>query len=165
MEVEFTEFVADAGTRLLRFSRLLIPDHGEAEDALQDALLRLARHWHRASSPEAYVRKTLVNLARDRGRRRHLVAVPSESDRAEPAVVSRAGDLSDAIAARQHLDHLLGLLPPKQRITVVLRIVEDLGEAETAQLMGCADGTVKSNLSRALSTLRDHVATRQEANR
>src|SRR3954447_20068732 len=118
-QAEFTAFVGRAGDRLLRFTRLLVLDHGDAEDVLQEALLRLARHWGRAASPEAYVRKTLVNLARDRGRRRHLVPVPAQ-DRAEREPRDPSTDSTDALVARESLDRLLGILPLKQRITVVL---------------------------------------------
>ncbi|WP_157538692.1 MULTISPECIES: SigE family RNA polymerase sigma factor [unclassified Nocardioides] len=156
-EAAFTAFVADAGDRLLRFARMLVLDHGEAEDALQEALTRLARHWHRTVTPEAYARKILLNLARDRGRRRHLVARPTDA-----APETTTGDHADAVAARKQLDMLLAGLPAKQRATVVLRIVEDRSEAETARLLGCAEGTVRSNLSRALASLRGRMGDLQE---
>ncbi|AIY20027.2 RNA polymerase sigma factor [Pimelobacter simplex] len=160
-EAAFTAFVATSGDRLLRFARLLVLDHGEAEDALQEALTRLARHWHRTETPEAYTRTILVNLARDRGRRRHLVPTPAED--VEPERGAPAPDPADALAARRRLDVLLASLPPKQRATVVLRVVEDLSEAETARIMGCAAGTVRSNLSRALGSLRDRLGDSLEA--
>jgi DNA-directed RNA polymerase specialized sigma24 family protein len=81
-EQDFTEFVQAHGDRLLRFARLLVPDAAEAEDLLQTALLRLTRHWSRQlDSPQAYVRATLVNLAKDQGRRSHLVPVPCRPTR------------------------------------------------------------------------------------
>ncbi|GAA0376661.1 SigE family RNA polymerase sigma factor [Micromonospora gifhornensis] len=154
-ERDFTAFVKAHGDRLLRFARLLLPDDAEAEDALQTALLRLTRHWSpRPTTPEAYVRTTLVNLARDRGRRRHLVPVPAETDQQQPCP---AGDHADRIAARAHLDELLAALPPRQRITVVLRVLEGRSEAETADLLGCSVGTVKSNLARGLDKIRTRM--------
>jgi RNA polymerase sigma-70 factor (sigma-E family) len=152
----FTEFVRSHGDRLLRLARLLVPNTADAEDLLQAALLRLARHWSRGLvSPQGYVRIALVNLAKDRGRRRHLVAVPVESD---PGVTVGV-DHADAIASRAQLDQLLAALPPRQRITVVLRVLDGLSEAETAQAMGCAPGTVKSNLSRGLDKIRTALGT------
>ncbi|MEU2612292.1 SigE family RNA polymerase sigma factor [Micromonospora sp. NPDC007271] len=150
-EQDFTEFVRAHGDRLLRFARLLVPDAAEAEDVLQTALLRLTKHWSRQlESPEAYVRAALVNLAKDRGRRSHLVPVPTEA-----ADRSTAGsDHAEAIAARAHLDQILAALPPRQRVTVVLRVIDGLSEAETAAVMRCSPGTVKSNLARGLDKVR-----------
>jgi RNA polymerase sigma-70 factor (sigma-E family) len=151
-EQDFTEFVRAHGDRLLRFARLLVPDAAEAEDVLQTALLRLTRHWsRRLESPEAYVRAALVNLARDRGRRRHLVPVPVQTD---PDLLRTDPDHADAVAARSQLDQVLAALPPRQRVAVVLRVVDGLSEAETAALMRCSPGTVKSNLARGLEKVR-----------
>jgi RNA polymerase sigma-70 factor (sigma-E family) len=151
-EQDFTRFVQAHGDRLLRFARLLVPDAAEAEDVLQTALLRLSRHWlKRLESPEAYVRAALVNLAKDRGRRSHLVPVPAEPDEESPTAAS---DHADAIAARAHLDQVLAAIPPRQRVTVVLRVIDGLSEAETAALMNCSLGTVKSNLARGLDKIR-----------
>jgi RNA polymerase sigma-70 factor (sigma-E family) len=162
-EQDFTEFVRTHGDRLLRFARLLVPDAAEAEDVLQIALLRLTRHWSkRLRSPEAYVRAALVNLAKDRGRRSHLVPVPAESGDEPPVAGS---DPAEAIAARTHLDQLLAALPPRQRVAVVLRVVDGLSEAETAALMRCSVGTVKSNLARGLDKVRAALTRTKETAR
>jgi RNA polymerase sigma-70 factor (sigma-E family) len=158
-EQDFTEFVRAHGDQLLRFARLLVPDPAEAEDVLQTALLRLTRHWsRRLDSPLAYVRTTLVNLAKDRGRRSHLVPVPVEAGAdlptAGPEPMAAGADHAEALVAQARLDELLAALPPRQRVTVVLRIVDGLNEAETAAIMRCSPGTVKSNLSRGLDKVR-----------
>lgn len=147
---DFSAFVRERGDGLLRFARRLIPDAGEAEDALQTALLRMTSHWPK-DDPEAYVRAALLNLAKDRARRRHLVAVPTQEllDGVETDV-----DYADALAAQARLDAVLAVLPPRQRITVVLRVLEGLSESETAVAMGCSPGTVKSNLARGLDKAR-----------
>ncbi|MEV8514362.1 SigE family RNA polymerase sigma factor [Dactylosporangium sp. NPDC051484] len=151
-EQDFTEFVRVNGDQLLRFARLLVPDAAEAEDVLQTALLRLTKHWSRQlESPEAYVRAALVNLAKDRGRRSHLVPVPVQAD---PDLLAAGRDHAEAVAARAHLDQILGALPPRQRVTVVLRVIDGLSEAETAAVMRCSPGTVKSNLARGLLKVR-----------
>jgi RNA polymerase sigma-70 factor (sigma-E family) len=153
-EAAFTAFVRGNGDSLLRFARLLIPDDGDAEEALQVALLRLTRHWaKRIDAPAAYVRATLVNIARDRGRRRHLVPVPVVREPPPGA----APDVADAAEARAELDALLALLPPRQRVTVVLRVLEDRSERDTADLLACSVGTVKSNLARGLQRLRERL--------
>lgn len=149
-EQEFVAFVRERGDVLLRFSRRLIPDAGEAEDALQTALLRLTAHWPK-DHPEAYVRAALVNLAKDRARRRHLVAVPTQVQ-LDGAVIDL--DYADAVEAQARLDDVLSTLPPRQRIAVVLRVLDGLSEAETAAAMGCSPGTVKSNLARGLDKAR-----------
>lgn len=156
-EQAFTAFVREHGAGLLRFARWLIPDAGDAEDALQTALLRLTSQWPK-DNPGAYVRAALVNLAKDRARRSHLVAVPTSVESPERAVDER----DDAAEAQARLDEVLNMLPPRQRVTVVLRVLEGLSEAETAQCMGCSTGTVKSNLARGLDKAR-HALTSHTA--
>ncbi|RYC05457.1 RNA polymerase sigma factor [Nocardioides zhouii] len=157
-EQEFTDFVTHSSPRLLTFAQLLIGDQGEAEDALQVALMRLTRHWHRGlEAPTAYVRQTLVNIARDRARRRHLVPLLTTSGR---SLDGSAVDGPSAVVVREAIDDLLEGLPPRQRVAVVLRVVEGCSEAETAALMRCAPGTVKSNLARGLERLRANHARR-----
>ncbi|WP_309648303.1 sigma-70 family RNA polymerase sigma factor [Nocardioides sp.] len=151
-EQAFAEFVTSSSPRLLAFAQLLIGDRGEAEDALQVALMRLTRHWHREiDAPTAYVRRTLVNIARDRARRRHLVPMLTTSGR---TVEHPAEDQLSMLIVRESIEELLAGLPPRQRVAVVLRVVEGCSEAETAVLMRCAPGTVKSNLARGLERLR-----------
>jgi RNA polymerase sigma factor (sigma-70 family) len=160
-ERSFADFVRARGDALLRYARLLIPDPAEAEDALQVALMRVVRHWpKRLEAPEAYVRAAILNVAKDRSRRRHLVPVP-----AEPAQHStdEERDHGEAIAAGARLERLLQLLPPRQRTTVVLRVIEGLTEAETAAAMDCSAGTVKSNLARGLDKIRDTLAAEMNA--
>jgi RNA polymerase sigma-70 factor (sigma-E family) len=153
-EQAFTEFVRERGSALLRLARLLVPDDREAEDLLQVALLRLSRHWDRnLAAPAAYVRTVLANLAKDHARRRHLVPTPADPD-PDSGHRDTAPDHADAVAARAQLDHVLSSLPPRQRVTVVLRVVEGLSEVETAAVLGVAVGTVKSNLARGLEKAR-----------
>lgn len=147
----FDQFVVARSTALLRTAVLLTAgDRQLAEDLLQTSLLRLARNWPRARAhPEAYVRTVLVNLSRDaaRHRRRRVVELPvaEPPDRPHPAPPSDAPDT--LIAALRDL-------PERQRATVVLRFWEDRSVAETAALLACAEGTVKSNTARALERLR-----------
>ncbi len=152
-EAGFTEFVREHGNGLLRTTRLLVHDPAEAQDVLQTALLRLSRRWP-VEHPHAYVRRSLVNLTRDRFRRRHLVPEPAEArdDRVTPLP-----DHADAHASQAALEELLSLLPAKQRAAVVLRVIEGLSEAEAAAALRCAPGTVASNLSRGLARLRAHL--------
>lgn len=155
-EQEFADFVRERGDRLLRYAHLLVADRAEAEDVLQVALMRVARHWSKPlDAPEAYVRTAILNAVRDRARRRHLVPVPAEPTE---ELSHSDGDHSDALEARSRLEALLGILPARQRATVVLRVIEGLSEAETAAALDCSVGTVKSNLARGLDKVRTVLA-------
>ena len=154
---EFDDFVRERSAALLRMAYALTGDHGHAEDLLQTAMLRTARRWSSArNAPEAYTRQVLVNLCRDRVR--WLRRRPPESALAEATEPPGAADAVDAVAEqvgqRRSLIQALNDLPTAQRHVVVLRFLEDLSVAETAELLGISEGTVKSYTSRALSSLR-----------
>jgi RNA polymerase sigma-70 factor (sigma-E family) len=154
VDQSFTEFVEQRSTDLLRMAYLLTGDRGDAEDLLQTALLRAAQRWSAArQAPVAYLRQILVNLARDRWRRQ------ARRPREEPLVHDhRAGDDGpDQVAQRRVVVHALSRLPIRQREVVVLRFFEDLSIEQTAELLGCSIGTVKSYTSRALARLRDEL--------
>ncbi|HEV2892061.1 MAG TPA: SigE family RNA polymerase sigma factor [Frankiaceae bacterium] len=160
---EFDAYVAARSAALRRLATLLTGDAGHAEDAVQTALVEAWRRWDRISrldSPDAYVRRMLVNAARA-GRRRHsgevLGARPPEPQAAERA---------DAVVDRDPMWRALRRLPAKQRAVLVLRFYEDLTEAQTAAALGCHVGTVKRYTARALETLRADsriVSARTEA--
>lgn len=148
-EAEFTDFVSARGTALLRLSLLLTGNRDDAQDLLQVALLRLAQHWSdRLLNPDAYVRTCLINLNKDRLRLRlRLARRVHDSSSSVP-------DIADSATSRQELLQALRALPVRQRTAVVLRYLEGYSEEETAALMGCGKGTVKSHGSRGLSRLR-----------
>jgi RNA polymerase sigma-70 factor (sigma-E family) len=150
----FGEFVAARSGALLRTAVLLAGgDRQHGEDLLQDAFAETYRRWTRISSvgaSEAYTRTILVRLATRRWqRRRYESSLDSVAD--GPTAASRDVDLG--IDVRR----FLGSLPARQRAVVVLRYFDDRTEAEIAQLLGCAPGTVKSHASRALTTLREQL--------
>jgi RNA polymerase sigma-70 factor (sigma-E family) len=153
----FEAFVRTQSAALLRTAYLLTGDRGDAEDLLQTALLRSLRHWRAArSAPAAYVRRVLVNLCRDNWRRsavrpRELPLLPG-ADAVRPV-----DGPADQIGQRRDLVSALALLPPAQRAVIVLRFVDDLSVAETAALLGIADGTVKSYTSRAIAAMRESL--------
>jgi RNA polymerase sigma-70 factor (sigma-E family) len=154
---DFDDFVRERSAVLLRMAYALTGDHGHAEDLLQTALLRTARRWTSArNAPEAYARQVLVNLCRDRVR--WLRRRPRESalaDAGEPERMAGSADaLAEQIGQRRSLIRALADIPTAQRHVVVLRFLEDLSVAETAELLGIAPGTVKSYTARALSSLR-----------
>lgn len=149
----FEAFVADASGRLVRTAYLLCGDRGHAEDLVQTALLRTARRWQRARRhPEAYARRVLVNLAKDRWRSlgRRVAEVSTEIDVGLALVAPE----DDALLERQRLLDAVRLLPPGQRAVLVLRFFDDLSVAETSAVLECSEGTVKSQTSRALDRIR-----------
>jgi RNA polymerase sigma-70 factor (sigma-E family) len=155
---EFRTFALDRSLRLHQSAYLLCGDWHLAHDLVQDTLVKVYRHWsrvRRADNPDAYVRRILVNEARDRWRHREK-AVPVADIGAETAVPS-VPDAADEIARRDGLLRALVGLPHQQRATVVLRYLEGLTQAETAQVLRCSEGTVKSQSSRALATLRGYL--------
>ncbi|UMG94306.1 SigE family RNA polymerase sigma factor [Nocardioides sp. TF02-7] len=156
--VDFDDFVAARSQALLRTAYLLTRDHGLAEDLLQTALSKAWFAWSRVDGqPEAYVRKILVNTYASWWRRRWNGERPTD-ELPEPA----AADSTDSAGLRHDLSEAVGRLPRRQRAVVVLRYFEDLSEAETAELLGCSRGTVKSQLSKALAKLRIDPALAEE---
>jgi RNA polymerase sigma-70 factor (sigma-E family) len=154
-EASFEAFVAGSSARLFTMARLLAGgNRTEAEDLLQCAYERAYRHWPRVSrrsDPERYVRQILVNASVDRWRQlRRRPEIPLTVD-----VEASRTDAAAAVADRDLLVRSLGELPPRQRAVLVLRYFEDLTEAQTAAMLGCTVGTVKSQAARGLARLRD----------
>lgn len=162
---EFEDFVTAASSSLLRTAYLVTWDVGRAEDLVQEALLRAARQWPRLrgmAHPEAYVRRIVVNLALDQRRRRWRQAEELHPSGApgEEAGDDRTAEAFGAVDDRGELIGLIGALPPRQRVVLVLRFYEDMSEAETAAVLGWPVGTVKSTAARALRRLQDAAQRR-----
>jgi RNA polymerase sigma-70 factor (sigma-E family) len=161
VRADFESWMAARQGRLLRTAYLLTGDVHTAEDLVQTALAKLYLAWDRVSdapSVDAYARKIMVNEHTSMWRRlwRHRETVTDTSAN-EVAVSSPAYDgvtaaLWDAVRA----------LPERQRAVVVLRYYEQLSERETADALGVTIGTVKSQASRALGTLRVHLGDRDD---
>jgi RNA polymerase sigma-70 factor (sigma-E family) len=154
-EVSFEDFVRARSRTLMRMALLLAGQNkAEAEDLLQLALERAYRHWPRIcrlDDPERYVRRVLANASVDRHRwtaRRH--EQPLSAGAAELAVA----DGSALVAERDYLLRALAALPRGQRAVLVLRYLEDLSEAKTAEVLGCSVGSVKAQAARGLARLR-----------
>ena len=164
---EFEGFVASHGERLLRTAYLVTWDLAEAEDLVQECLLRLARRWPKArrmAHPDAYARRILVNLAFDgaRGRGQRRAELKAADGIPLECPDSRSLQPIAAFEDRVELLAALGALPQRQRLILVLRYFADLSEEQTARALGCSLGTVKSTTSRTLARLRkamDETAT------
>ncbi|CAM5621004.1 DNA-directed RNA polymerase sigma-70 factor [Streptomyces spiroverticillatus] len=156
----FEEFVAATGPRLLRMAWLLTGDAHLAEDLVQTALAKVWPKWHRIRDehPEAYLRRTLVTTHSSWWRRRWRGELPH----GEVPDLRAAPDAYAGVDLEELLGAAVRALPARQRAVVVLRFFEDLGVEETAEVLGCTAGTVKSQSAKALRTLRAALPVREE---
>ena len=150
----FAQFVEARRRALLRTAWLLTGDWALAEDLVQTALVRSWPRWERIwrrGDPEMYVRRVMVNTWAGWRRRRWRAEQPSGAVPDSPA----AGDLAAEAALRVAVRGALGSLSDRQRAVLVLRVFDDLSEAQVAEVLGCAVGTVKSTLAHAVARLRE----------
>ena len=149
-KADFDAFVAARSGWLLRTAYLLTQDSHLAEDLVQTALTKAWFAWSRIDGdPEPYVRKILVNSFASMWRRKWNGEHPTEE---LPESGASAHDESSSTS--HDVMTALANLPKRQRAVVVLRFFEDLTEAETARVLDCSVGTVKSQTSKALAKLR-----------
>ncbi|MFG2165876.1 SigE family RNA polymerase sigma factor [Micromonospora chersina] len=157
LEEEFRDFVAARSGALLRTAYLLAGDWATAEDLLQTALTKTYLAWKRLGGIDAlepYARRVLVNTSTSWWRRRWHGERPTE------VLPERAGvDEIEQQLDRDALWRHLQALPARQRAVLVLRFYEDMSEAQTAALLEISPGTVKSQTSRALNTLRRRLGS------
>lgn len=162
---ELERLLAERGNWLMGIAIALTGERADAEDLLQAALEGLLRNRRRIVDTEAYLRRTLYNLAADGWRRRGRWRRKVPLLRTEQASVA-ADESADAMAAvdmRDALVRLLLRLPPRQRAVIMLRYWEQLSAAETAEVLGCSEGTVKSAGSRGLARLREMAEGRPDS--
>ena len=151
-EDSFAGFVRAHSASLFRTAYLMSGDYQRAEDLLQTTLVRVYQRWTRVAAmerPGGYARKVLVSQEASWWRRR--------SSHESPLVLSDEpawGDRTDEVAEHQRVWQAVLSLPPRQRAVTVLRYYEDLSEADIAETLGMAPGTVKSH---------GHAATRRLA--
>ncbi|MFG2044019.1 SigE family RNA polymerase sigma factor [Dactylosporangium sp. NPDC048998] len=155
---QFHVYVAEHLDRWRRTAYLLCGDWHLADDLVSEAVIRLHRHWSRASQAnnvDAYTQKILTRcwLSEQRRRWRRV-----EHTQADPPATSYLQP--DGIVERQPLAQLLESLGPRQRAVVILRFYLDHSVEETAELLGIAPATVRSQSTRALEHLRTADAQR-----
>jgi RNA polymerase sigma-70 factor (sigma-E family) len=156
-EQEFAEYFAARRDAVRRSAYLLCGDWHRADDLAQTAFVALHRRWHKIrdrAALDAYVRRTVVRAVIDESRRpwrreRFTGEVPEIPD-------TSAGrpEIGDAVATRTTLVAALRKVPPRQRAVLVLRFLEGLDVSGAANVLGCSEGTVKSQTSRGLDALR-----------
>jgi RNA polymerase sigma-70 factor (sigma-E family) len=152
---QFREFMTSRWPGLVRLAYGLTGDRWLAEDLAQAALASACTAWWRVSQaddPDAYVRKILINASKSRFRRARL---PEEARETPEAPVADPAALSDQ---RTDLVTALRALPPRQRAVIVLKYWADMTDAQVADLLGCTEGTVRSQAWRALAKLRVSAA-------
>jgi RNA polymerase sigma-70 factor (sigma-E family) len=159
---DFDEWVRSRGAALLRFAYLVTRDRGRAEEAVQDALVAAYPRWSKISrtgDPEAYLRRAVVNADISRWRK----FFRRESPVGEPSTLDTAtGDHAGPYAEQDAVWTLCASLPTKQRAAVVLRYYEGLPDSEIAEILDCTPGTVRSQIHRALASLRTTLSTTEE---
>lgn len=166
-DAAFTEYVSARQAWLRRVAFLLCGDWHRADDLVQSAITKLYAHWHRASRADnldGYARRTLVNtyLAEQRsGWAKWTVLHRFGDGESTPGPEPDAADLTGGTDLGLDLKSALARLPARQRAAVVLRFYCDLSIEQTAQVMGCSEGTVKSQSSRGLATLRNLLGPKQ----
>lgn len=156
-DADFSAWMTARQAWLLRTAYLLTGDHHVAEDLVQNTLAKVYLSWHKVrdrGSVDGYARRILVNENNSMWRRawkKREVSSDTIPDWATDADGPSGAD-------RSALWNLVLTLPRKQRAAVVLRYYEELTEAETAEVLGCSVGNVKSQTSRALAALRRTAA-------
>jgi RNA polymerase sigma-70 factor (sigma-E family) len=155
--VTYEEFANSRLTAMLRFATMLTGDPHTAQDLVQETMVRVQLNWRRvrrAESPERYVRRMVVNQYLDWQRGSWFRRVVLRAETPEPPT---GVDHAAEAAERDEVWSWLDRLPRRQRAALVLRYYEDLPDAEIAEVLGCAIGTVRSSISRALATLRTEL--------
>ena len=159
--VTYDELVRATQPRLVRLGLMLTGNLHNAEDLVQTVLARAHRRWDRISGlehPEAYLRTMVVNEFLSWRR----ILKNRELPLAEPIERPSDEDIGSRQALKDATWQLLTHLPRQQRAVLVLRYYEDLADAEIADILGVTAGTVRSNISRALANLRDHLSTEED---
>ncbi len=149
----FAEFVRAREQALQRTAWLLTGDRELAKDLVQTALARVWPRWERIlrrDDPEVYVRRVMVNTWATWTRRKWRAERATGTLPDGPA----PGDVASDIAVRLAIRDVLATLTSRQRAVLVLRVFDDLSEAQVARILDCAVGTVKSTMSQALAKLR-----------
>jgi RNA polymerase sigma-70 factor (sigma-E family) len=152
MDDAFTRFVSERGPALRRYAYVLTGNSYDADDLVQEALVRLRAAWprvRRPTDPEGYVRTTMarlhINFWRKR-RRERLTVEPPERGQVDAGI--------EEIDNRLGLWRLVADLPPRQRTVLVLRYHDGLADSTIAEMLGISPATVRSQAMRALARLR-----------
>lgn len=151
-----SELYARHAPDAFRLAYLVTGERALAEDLMQEAFIRVAGRLGHLRKPDAfgaYLRRTVLNLAKMQFRRRRVERAHMERE----AVTVEAADPTIEFDAHEDLWHELQRLPYRQRAAIVLRYYEGLSDYESAEVLRCRPGTVRSLLSRGLGALRTSI--------
>jgi RNA polymerase sigma-70 factor (sigma-E family) len=154
-EQAFADFVRHRAATLYRYGYVLTGNHHDADDLVQDALIKLRLHWSRVAhrdDPVGYVRTTMTRLHISAWRRRRREWVTS--DVPETAALDPGLARVETIGRAARMRAALAALPPRQQAVLVLRYYEHLSDADIAHALGVSRGTVRSQAARGLDKLR-----------
>lgn len=155
------DYVRGQWPALVRYATALCGNSAEGEELVQTALVRVALRWtfvRDKDNPDGYVRRAVLNAYLNLWRRRRhremtMADVPD----------STSADATAGVAEGMVLRAALQELPARQRAVLVLRYLEDRSESETADLLACSVGTVKSQTSKGLAKLRRAVGLPEDS--
>jgi RNA polymerase sigma-70 factor (sigma-E family) len=153
---DFEQFMAARWQPLVRTAYVLTGNQQDAEDIAQTALTNAYSVWPRirkADDVTMYVHRILINVYRTTRRKRRVLEVLTAALPERRSTTASAAN--DSLHDRDEVVQALMLLAPRQRAVIVLRYLEDMTEAQTAAVLGCSVGTVKSQTSKALAKLRE----------
>ncbi|QDA56735.1 RNA polymerase sigma factor [Thermomonas sp. SY21] len=165
MPATLEAFLAGIDARAFRFAEIALRNRDDALDAVQDAMMKMLGYRDRAASEWtplfwSILRNRIVDLQR-RGLFRLRWLVPGSNDDGEP--IDWADDSpdpsrnNDSREAWTRISAALGNLPARQREAFTLRVLEELDVADTARVMGCSEGSVKTHLSRARDAMQKQL--------
>jgi RNA polymerase sigma factor (sigma-70 family) len=155
-ERDLIAFCEAVRPRLVGMLGLHCGDADTAEELAQDAIAKTVQNWpqvRKMDSPQAWIYKVALNLANSYFRRKAAERRARSRVQALPGPVVEQADSEWALEVR----NAVASLPPRQRTALVLRYYLDLPIAQTALLMGCSTGTVKSLTHKAVLSLRKHA--------
>lgn len=155
-DADFADYLAARQPALLRTAYLLTGDRHQAEDLLQTSLAKLYLAWDKVrdkGAVDGYVRRIMVNEQNSLWRRAWKKREVTTDEVPETAPHHDSYD----DGTNDQLWRVVQSLPERARAVVVLRYYEQMTEAEVADALGISIGTVKSQCSRAMSTLRERV--------
>ncbi len=165
MPATLEAFLAGIDARAFRFAEIALRNRDDALDAVQDAMMKMLGYRDRAASEWtplfwSILRNRIIDLQR-RGLFRLRWLVPGSNDDGEP--IDWADDSpdpsrnNDSREAWTRISAALGNLPARQREAFTLRVLEELDVADTARVMGCSEGSVKTHLSRARDAMQKQL--------
>jgi RNA polymerase sigma-70 factor, ECF subfamily len=158
----FEALAASAGTRLLTIARLVLRDGPQAEDAVQDALVRAWQSLPHLRDPDrwdAWLHRLVVRACADQGRRRRR----HEAEVSMIGIEAAVGDQAGSIVVRDQLDRGFRRLKPDQRTALVLRFYVGLSVPEVADALGVPVGTAKSKIHYAVEAMRAELQADERA--